>query len=169
MVTNIYITISKDGHCTIDDYINNLVPRDDSVHGLIYESLCHLLEVFLPYIESVYSYVDAICPIVHEGIEDTTDYNPNPPLALKHRHIQFCDQHLQVIPKILDYELKCGQSHEGVWHVEGKDEADHIYSTMHQDRLSSFNDFVYTGLVPLGTVETRGGQLIVFPTLTCTK
>ena len=30
-----------------------------------------------------------------------------------------CGQKLQVITKIVDYELKPGQSHEGVWHVEG--------------------------------------------------
>ena len=31
----------------------------------------------------------------------------------------FEDNKLQVITKIVDYELQPGQSHEGVWHVEG--------------------------------------------------
>ena len=34
-------------------------------------------------------------------------------------HYSLRDQRLQVITKIVDYELKPGQTYEGVWHVEG--------------------------------------------------
>ena len=39
--------------------------------------------------------------------------------AAKQKSDQFFQSDLQVIVKIVDYELKPGQSHSGVWHVEG--------------------------------------------------
>jgi hypothetical protein len=46
--------------CTIEDYINNLTPRDDPVNSPLYASLSRLFERSLPYIESVDSYVHAV-------------------------------------------------------------------------------------------------------------
>ena len=38
---------------------------------------------------------------------------------------------LQVITKIVDYELKPGQSHEGVWHVEGMSQEDIVLTALY--------------------------------------
>lgn len=114
-----YFEVAKDGTCKICDYINNLAPRDDPVHTPLYDDLERLFEICVPYIEAVYGYVRTIRPFLRkEG--DGVDYNPD---ALKEvepsAYTSFRGQKLQVITKIVDYELKPGQSHEGVWHVEG--------------------------------------------------
>ena len=48
------------------------------------------------------------------------NYNPSPlPETRGQQYISLRGQKLQVITKIVDYELQPEQSHEGVWHVEG--------------------------------------------------
>ena len=118
-----YFTISPSGSCSISDYINNLSPRNHPLNAPLYESLAKLFEQCLPFIESVYSYVRTVRPKMMEGTFDvfdvagTTDAPGSRPLDVKRYSLR--GQKLQVITKVVDYVLQPGQSHSGVWHVEG--------------------------------------------------
>ncbi|CAJ1967654.1 unnamed protein product [Cylindrotheca closterium] len=112
-----YFDVAEDGSCIIRDYINNLVPRSD--HEELYGSLAQLFSQALPLIESVYGY----CRVVKEDHirdeDDDLDYNPKPAGPIEERPVSLRGQQLQVVTKIVDYELGPGQTYEGVWHVEG--------------------------------------------------
>mmetsp|Transcript_9953 Transcript_9953/g.16525 ORF Transcript_9953/g.16525 Transcript_9953/m.16525 type:complete len:313 (-) Transcript_9953:1358-2296(-) len=114
-----YFTISEDGQCTIDDYINNLVPRQR--YSYLYGCLSKLFGEALPYIESVYSYVQAVRPHFREDDGEDEEYYDmhHASELLVPTYVPLRGQHLQVITKIVDYELHAGQSHDGVFHVEG--------------------------------------------------
>mmetsp|Transcript_9918 Transcript_9918/g.14793 ORF Transcript_9918/g.14793 Transcript_9918/m.14793 type:complete len:393 (+) Transcript_9918:453-1631(+) len=120
-----YFDVAPDGSCHICDYVNNLVPRQDFT-GL-YTSLEELFSQALPLLESTYSYGrfistnllndDALDPRnktynATEGPDQLYRNNIIPRWSLK-------GQRLQVITKIVDYELDAEQKYEGVWHVEG--------------------------------------------------
>lgn len=189
-----YFEVSMDGQsCNILDYINNLAPRED--HSDLYKSLETLFVQALPYIESVYSYVRAIRPRVRDTDELHSGEVPIPGTKLDVKHASLRGQKLQVITKIVDYELEPEESYEGVWHVEGMsheeivltslyildrdetitggdieykrgmflDEADTIIGEIPQIRHPQLEQIVNDGLIPLGTVETRKGRLVVFP------
>ena len=112
-----YFDIGMDGSCTICDYINNLVPR--SMHEDLYTSLAQLFSHALPLLESVYSY----CRVVKEhhlrDHEEEMDWSDAPLEAIQEVPLSLRGQRLQVVTKIVDYEVSPGQSYEGVWHVEG--------------------------------------------------
>ncbi|KAL3805310.1 hypothetical protein HJC23_009017 [Cyclotella cryptica] len=115
-----YFAIDAYGRCTIEDYINNLTPREHPVNSVLYQSLARLFEQSIPYIESVYSYVRAIRPMMrddHSDFGSDNDSDSSGEIDIKPYSLK--DNRLQVITKIVDYELKPGQIHEGVWHVEG--------------------------------------------------
>jgi hypothetical protein len=115
-----HFQLSLDGRCTIEDYINNLTPRDDSVNSPLYASLSRLFEHSLPYIESVYSYVHAVRSSIRDEEEEFEDDGVKKAVkSLVVDPVSLRGQRLQVITKIVDYELKPGQRYEGVWHVEG--------------------------------------------------
>ena len=187
-----YFGVSMDGKCTIEDYINNLVPREK--YSDLYGSLAKLFELALPYIESVYSYVRAVRPRLRSEDGDQ-DYNDELYPMDNVRYASIRGQKVQVITKIVDYELKPGQTYEGVWHVEGmsheeivctclyvldrddgmdggeiefkraflRDEANFVFSSVNQMRHPAHEQLIAEGLHPLGTVETRKGRLVVFP------
>ena len=113
-----YFDIAMDGSCTICDYINNLVPRTN--YTGLYSSLEQLFAHALPQIESVYSYGCAIRPRVRNLSEDDDflDYRDEP-LPLDEKYISLKGRRLQVVTKIVDYELGPEDTYEGVWHVEG--------------------------------------------------
>jgi hypothetical protein len=185
-----YFVISEDGQCTIEDYINNMVPRER--YSDLYGCLATLFGEALPYIESVYSYVQAVRPHFRK-YEDYYEHDSVEPLSPT--YIPLRGQRLQVIIKIVDYELHVGQSHDGVFHVEGMsheevvltclyildrdeqitggdllfkhayltDEVGTFVMTMPQCRHPRQDEIVQEGLLPLGRVETRKGRLVVFP------
>ncbi len=110
--------VDNEGKVDIKSYINNL---DEKYTGL-YTDLAKLFESALPLFESTLGYVadtnfwtDNVAGIEHEG-ELPEVSNPSQkkikPLSLKGKE-------LQVIPKIVEYHLEEGETHEGVWHVEG--------------------------------------------------
>jgi hypothetical protein len=191
-----YISISADGKCKYDTYINNLTPRED--HAALYHSLETLLAHALPFIQSVLSYVYAVRPLVRyqERIDDLrSNYNTVGPMDMK--FISLRGHKLQVVTEIVDYEFTPQHgTDDGVWHVEGmsheeivltclymldhdesieggeiefkrailRDEAKHAENELpiaqppqHVDEL------VKEGLVPLGTVATSCGRLVLFP------
>jgi hypothetical protein len=190
-----YVSISADGKCQFDTYINNLTPRDNSVHSALYKSLEGLLEHALLFIESGLSYVHAVRPLLRNQDEDV-EFNDDPLSPLDLKPVSLRGRKLQVITKIVDYELTPQHdTYEGVWHVEGmsheeivltclyildrdesieggeiefkraflRDEAEHMFSKVPQARPRPLDEMVEEGLVPLGTVETLAGRLVVFP------
>lgn len=116
-----YFNISCDGTCSIQDYINNLVPR--SKYETLYDSIAQLFSHALPLIESVFSYGKVVRPRIRdEGENDSMPENYfvdglTPPIEEDYYSLR--GKILQVITKIVDYELPPGGTYEGVWHVEG--------------------------------------------------
>lgn len=119
--------VAPDGMVTIAAYINNL---DRHRHPAAYQDLADLFATALPLLESVVGYVDSTrfwqedCGLEHEGeLPEKFDRarRPAPPRNLRGRE-------LLVIPKIVEYTLREGETHEGVWHVEGMSH-EHIVAT----------------------------------------
>lgn len=120
--------ISADGKAGALGYINNL---DRGRHPAAYANLEALLTTALPLLESVVGYVEHTqfwvedCEdIEHEGElpeQSKSKTKPAPPTSLRGREIL-------VIPKIVEYRLGAGETHEGVWHVEGMSH-EHILAT----------------------------------------
>jgi hypothetical protein len=115
--------------------INNL-PRDE--HASTYDALAELFAHLLPSFESVCGYIDAL-ELYDDRLEgehelpqaDAVARTPQPaePRSLRGRT-------LQVITKIVEYDLKTDETFEGVWHVEGMSH-EHILATgvytLHRD------------------------------------
>eukprot|EP00501_MAST-03F_sp_TOSAG23-6_P002410 GSMAST32.ASY1.ANO1.2519.1 assembled CDS len=108
--------IIDDGRVSIDGYINNLVPRE--TYEQLYKNLQNLFSHCIPLIEAVYSYGCAVREQLRSE-EDEMDFNDSKPEPIHPSHCSLHGRQLQVITKIVDYELSPGQSYEGVWHVEG--------------------------------------------------
>ena len=187
--------VGADGQVTIEYPINNL---DRARHPGLYQDLAALFATALPLIESVVGYVDhtkfftdATDDIEHEGElpqkSDTTS-KPVPSTSLRERS-------LLVIPKIVEYRLGAGESHEGVWHVEGMshehivatcvyildrdaaleggelrfkraytvEEAGRLFWNIDQCRPRAIDRMVAEGTVPVGSLATPAGRLLVFP------
>jgi len=112
-----YFDISCDGTCTIEDYINNLLPRSN--YEPLYDSLAQLFSHALPLIESVFSYDRIVRNRIMSAnkglIDDTISFVP----PIKEDYYSLRGRKLQVVTKIVDYELSPGATYEGVWHVEG--------------------------------------------------
>lgn len=119
--------VAEDGTVRAQSYVNNLDPvrHPDTV-----QDLCALFATALPLIESVVGYVEGT-QFFREGdeVEDESELpeldgpepKPAPPMPLRGRE-------LLVIPKIVEYRLGAGETHEGVWHVEGMSH-EHIVAT----------------------------------------
>mmetsp|Transcript_34295 Transcript_34295/g.67426 ORF Transcript_34295/g.67426 Transcript_34295/m.67426 type:complete len:683 (+) Transcript_34295:84-2132(+) len=114
-----YFNVETDGSCTIDNYINNLVPRSE--YETLYQSLSELFSHALPLIESVFSYGRSVRPRICNNDDDfeSDNYYDSDLKPIEEIPYSLHGQKLQVITKIVDYELKPGQTYEGVWHVEG--------------------------------------------------
>jgi hypothetical protein len=141
-----YFDIYTDGNCKICDYINNLAPR--SALTELYSSLEKLFTRALPQLESVYNYgLDMrtrLC--IRSKYEDyfvDTWISPFKLLGSNNEHYSLKGQRLQVITKIVDYEIGPGETYEGVWHVEGMSReeivATAIYFLHHDDDIKGGN------------------------------
>jgi len=104
--------ITNDRKCQIQEYINNL---DRTKFPDLYKDLEDLFEIFLPYFEEVWSYANAM--EFYKSSEDDVELNEIDPFTKK--DVNFGGQDLQIIVKIVDYQLQPDQSYEGVWHAEG--------------------------------------------------
>ena len=125
-----YFEIGADGSCKICDYINNLVPREN--YSDLYDSLQELFSLVLPLFESVYSYGRNLQRHLlnfneNEQIEDSELglHLPN------EEYYSLKGKKLQVITKIVDYELEPGDMYEGVWHVEGMSHEDIVATSIY--------------------------------------
>lgn len=187
--------VGADGTVQIEHPINNL---DRSRHGALYHDLASLFQTALPLFESVVGYVEHtkfFCEecedIEHEGeLPESSGRKaePAPRASLRGRE-------LLVIPKIVEYRLSAGETHEGVWHVEGMshehivatcvyilhrnealvggelrfkraytiEEAGRLFWNIDQSRPSPIEEMVNEGTIPLGSLETPEGRLLVFP------
>lgn len=113
-----YFSISDKGQCIIEDYINNLVPRTE--HEELYTSLAQLFSQALPLFESVLSYGRSVRPRIRDFEEsDGIEYDDEVPADIEEIPHSLRGEKVQVITKIVDYELNSGDTYEGVWHVEG--------------------------------------------------
>ena len=118
--------IDERGGVTIPTYINNLSRER---HPDAYTHLASLFALALPLIESVVGYVDRSKFYDDDAKEAPDEDAPAredpdatvPPTSLRSRD-------LLVIPKIVEYQLRPGETHEGVWHVEGMSH-EHIVAT----------------------------------------
>ena len=111
-----YFDVDLDGNCEICDYINNLVPRSE--HEELYTSLADLFSQTLPLLESVYSYCRVVKGRLRQDNEEL-DYDSRIDPKFEEIPVSLRGKRLQVITKIVDYELGPGKTYEGVWHVEG--------------------------------------------------
>lgn len=177
------VSVSEEGTCTFESYINNL-PRDK--FPVLYTALGELLSLCLPHFEAVYGHGSAVEFIDEDGDSGDSDIEDEDVVEKSLR-----GRRLQVVTKIVDYELAPGQSHEGVWHVEGmshenivataelvlrKDaaleggdlsfkraflqkEAGSMTMSFPQCRPGVVDDFVKKGLCPLGKVPLDLGQI----------
>lgn len=110
------VSVSAQGKCKFTSYINNL---SQERYSELYAALEELLSTCLPHFEACVSYAKAV-EFLPEDAEDVELYQDCrvPP----HGDLQTQDlssRNLQVIVKIVDYEVPPGGTHEGVWHVEG--------------------------------------------------
>ncbi len=190
--------IAKDGTTEIASYINNLDPE---TYAGLYGSLAELFTSALPLIEGVLGYVDAT-QFWQKSTEDDDDDGSEGDLpdakkikrrAVKRRSVR--GKELLVIPKIVDYRLGEGETHEGVWHVEGMshehivatcvfvldrdkslqggdlsfkraytlEEAGLLFWNMSQTRPAAIDTVVEQGAIPVGSVATPAGRVVVFP------
>lgn len=121
--------VDHDGATKITSYVNNLA-RQETVGELE-----RLFSVALPLFESVYGYVQSQ-KFLSQGWEDEArngeadlpepkrrvEPKPAPtPASLKGKK-------LQVVPKLVEYQLSDGQTYSGVWHVEGMSH-EHVIAT----------------------------------------
>jgi len=107
------VSVSAQGKCEFQTYINN-VPKDK--HPELYTALGDLLSQCLPHLEAAWSHGSSI-----EFLGDDADvYDIGSDAEdgeVQEKSLR--GRGLQVIVKIVDYELEPDQTHEGVWHVEG--------------------------------------------------
>jgi hypothetical protein len=180
--------IADDGAVSIESYINNL---DRTQYAALYSRLADLFASARPLLESVLGYVAREFPGARHLGSDTSEH-PATNLGIP----SLAGREVLVVPKIVDYELRQGDSSEGVWHVEGMSH-EHIVATcvfvldrdpsvdggllsfkrpftlseiatIERDMHSSEMGYdpyamIREGLVPIGTVPTPSGRLIVFP------
>lgn len=119
--------VSKSGAVDIRSYINNLPASYQALHL----DLAKLFSCALPLLESVVGYVDHMkffveddANIEHEGELPEGKVSASTKLAPR----KLRNRELQVIPKIVEYQLQPNETHEGVWHVEGMSH-EHIVAT----------------------------------------
>jgi len=188
------VVVDADGAARFDGYVNNL----GSEHGEVVGALEELLSTALPLLESVYGYAQAYDPW-DEREEDCEADLPEPPSKRPApepvKAASLRGRRLQVIPKLVQYEIGADASYESVWHVEGmsqehivatavfvldrdeeldggalrfkrgytREDAGQVFWNINQVRPRPVDEMVGRSMVPLGTVETPKGRLVVFP------
>mmetsp|Transcript_14607 Transcript_14607/g.55208 ORF Transcript_14607/g.55208 Transcript_14607/m.55208 type:complete len:415 (-) Transcript_14607:3090-4334(-) len=108
-----YFSVASDCKVRIEDYINGIAR---AAHPELYLQLEALFERFVPLLEHAWSYGSMIRFQEHFGSIgwERPNVDPESPYLMPLR-----GSRLQVITKIVDYELQPGQEYEGAWHVEG--------------------------------------------------
>lgn len=184
--------IDPDGRARPLAYLNNL---DGQAHPDLVDALSELLSASLPLLESVLGFVHET-RFWHDGLdshegelpESRGPIGPAEAVSLRGRE-------LLIIPKIVEYRLRAGETHEGVWHVEGMshehivatcvyvldrdealcggelrfkraytlEEAGALFWRIDQCRPRPIEELVDQGVIPVGSLATPAGRLLVFP------
>jgi len=113
------VVVSASGKCSFETYINNLSRQEQPA---LYEALEELLSNALPHLETAWSHGSSVDAPEEDddmmaGSLENSDIEAWEPEALEHKSLR--GKTIQVIVKIVDYELPPQGVHEGVWHVEG--------------------------------------------------
>jgi len=112
------VVVSASGKCSFETYINNLSRQEQPA---LYEALEELLSNALPHLETAWSHGSSVEPPEEDddmlaGWMEHSEFEAWDPEA---EHKSLRGKTIQVIVKIVDYELPPQGVHEGVWHVEG--------------------------------------------------
>jgi hypothetical protein len=119
--------VGTSGKVEIRSYINNLAPTYQALYGdlaKLFACALPLLESVLGYVQKMRFFVNDDTQIEHEGELPEDDHRA----VAKFSPRKLRGRELQVVPKIVEYTLKPGEVHEGVWHVEGMSH-EHIVAT----------------------------------------
>jgi len=108
------VSVAADGKCTFTTYINNI---DKEKHGSLYSALEELLRHSLPLLEQSWVHGSSVSAPEEDEDMDDSDASAGDPEALEERSLR--GRTIQIITKIVDYEVPPLGTHEGVWHVEG--------------------------------------------------
>jgi len=109
------VKVDTHGKCTFETYINNL---DKSKYLPLYGALEDLLSRCIWHLEGAWAHGSSIPAPEEDDMDDfNSDCSAGDPEHLEVKSLR--DRTIQVITKIVDYELPGGATHEGVWHVEG--------------------------------------------------
>eukprot|EP00747_Dinoflagellata_sp_TGD_P115212 gnl/TRDRNA2_/TRDRNA2_172109_c0_seq1.p1 gnl/TRDRNA2_/TRDRNA2_172109_c0~~gnl/TRDRNA2_/TRDRNA2_172109_c0_seq1.p1 ORF type:complete len:395 (+),score=51.68 gnl/TRDRNA2_/TRDRNA2_172109_c0_seq1:158-1186(+) len=184
------VSVSADGKCTFDTYINNL---NREKHGALYSALEELLSHSLPHLESAWTHGNAVDAPGEDDDMDDSDASAGDPQVLEETSLR--GRNIQVITKIVDYEIPPHGTHEGVWHVEGmshenivataelilsKDECliggdlefqrsftssegGALIMGFPQSRAHTLDEIVGKGVVPLGRLPLPCGRVASWP------
>lgn len=119
--------VGNNGDVEIRSYINNL----PAGYQALQNDLAKLFTCALPLLESVLGYVQMMKFYVEDDV-DVADESELPeggkPKPAKILPRKLRNRELQVVPKIVEYQLQPDETHEGVWHVEGMSH-EHIIAT----------------------------------------
>merc|ERR1712087_750842 len=91
----------------------------------------------LPLLESVYGYCRVVKAHHLRDEDEEMDWDDNNPAPIDEVPVSLRGQRLQVVTKIVDYELAPGETYEGVWHVEGMSHEEIVATAIyfiHRDR-----------------------------------
>jgi len=184
------VSVSSDGKCRFETYVNNL---DREKHGALYLALEELLGRCLPHLEQAWTHGCSVDAPKEDEVMGDSDCSAGEPEALEEKSLR--GRTIQVITKIVDYELPPHGTHEGVWHVEGmshenivataelvllKDaalsgggldfqrtfttgEGDSLIMGFPQCRPGVLDEVVEAGVLPLGHLPLPQGRLASWP------
>jgi predicted DNA-binding WGR domain protein len=107
--------VNTNGAVKIQSYINNL---DQDKYPSLYGCLEQLFSLALPLFESVCGYVDDL-HLYADTYDDACYTISERELLKKMPAIRLRGRELQVITKIVEYQIDPRKGLEGVWHVEG--------------------------------------------------
>lgn len=173
--------INKDGKCKIESYINNLPINEIE----IYQNIERLFEYILPQFENMWSYINTVK--LYNGDYGRKNEIKYKQLSLKNRNIQVITKIVKINLNNKDslegaWHVE-GMSHENIVATasctlhEDKDfdatlmfkrkytvnEAYKILMGTCQNPPNELKGILNEGIVPLGKVNIKDGQLILFP------
>jgi hypothetical protein len=178
--------VDHNGGVKILSYINNL---DRNVYPEAYDDLAELFGVMLPLFESVYGYAKSVAFHNEEvGEHELPEGSPRRKPSKSPARVSLRGRTLQVITKIVEYRLGT-TPFESVWHVEGMSHENILATGVYvldrdpaleggelqfkraytQDEAGllfcseAMNDMIDKGVVPVGSLGTPAGRLLVFP------
>lgn len=119
--------VGNNGDVEIRSYINNLPAGYQALQndlGKLFTCALPLLESVLGYVQTMKFFVEDDANVEHEG--ELPEGGKPKPAKIPPRKLR--NRELQVVPKIVEYQLQANETHEGVWHVEGMSH-EHIIAT----------------------------------------